>query len=115
MLYMNIGQRSNRLERPVIMVVVNYRLSVFGFLASKELQEEMNENASLSPYDRSIGNWGLMDQRFVSRCWESSHQERNQWYSRRWICPHWAFAPAPYPRHMFYFRGRGNRTGDRQR
>lgn len=61
-------QHSIQLERPVIAVVVNYRLNVFGFLASKELQEEMKESpeySSLSPYERSIGNWGLMDQKLA--------------------------------------------------
>ncbi|KAF9941274.1 hypothetical protein BGZ67_005509, partial [Mortierella alpina] len=70
MLYnsVNFVQHSIRLERPVIVVVVNYRLNVFGFLASKELQEELKESpeyASLSPYDRSVGNWGLMDQKLA--------------------------------------------------
>ncbi|CAO3574660.1 unnamed protein product [Mortierella alpina] len=64
----NFVQHSIRLGRPVIVVVVNYRVNAFGFLASKELQEEMKESPeypSLSPYDRSIGNWGLMDQKLA--------------------------------------------------
>ncbi|KAG0206965.1 hypothetical protein BGX28_001714 [Mortierella sp. GBA30] len=64
----NFVQRSIQLDRPVIVVGVNYRLNVFGFLASKELQQELEsspEYASLSPYDRSVGNWGLMDQKLA--------------------------------------------------
>ncbi|KAF9570532.1 hypothetical protein EC968_001701 [Mortierella alpina] len=61
----DLVRHSIQLNLPVIVVVINYRLNVFGFLASKELQEEMedsSEYSSLSPYERSIGNWGLMDQ-----------------------------------------------------
>lgn len=52
------------------MVAPNYRLSVFGFLASKELQREMDEYVRQSPtpisdYDQSIGNWGLQDQKLA--------------------------------------------------
>ncbi|KAG9325635.1 hypothetical protein KVV02_000660 [Mortierella alpina] len=71
MLYnsVNFVQHSIRLERPVIVVVDNYRLNGFGFLASKEPQEVLKgspEYASLSPYDRYIGNWGLMNQKLAS-------------------------------------------------
>ncbi|KAF9276075.1 hypothetical protein BGZ68_010271 [Mortierella alpina] len=64
----NLVQHSVQLERPVIVVTINYRVSIFGFLASKELQEELEESPeyqSLSTYDRSIGNWGLMDQKLA--------------------------------------------------
>ncbi|KAF9949704.1 hypothetical protein BGZ72_008570 [Mortierella alpina] len=64
----NFVQHSIQLGRPVIVVVANYRLNVFGFLASKELEEEMEESpeyATLSEYERSIGNWGIMDQKLA--------------------------------------------------
>ncbi|KAG0206265.1 hypothetical protein BGX28_002262 [Mortierella sp. GBA30] len=64
----NFVQRSIQLGQPVIVVGVNYRLSIFGFLASKELQQELEESpeyGSLTPYERSIGNWGLMDQKLA--------------------------------------------------
>ncbi|KAF9193116.1 hypothetical protein BGZ50_007802 [Haplosporangium sp. Z 11] len=62
----NFVQRSIQLKQPVIVVTVNYRLNVFGFIASRELQQEMKESSSsLSPYEQSIGNWGLMDQKLA--------------------------------------------------
>ncbi|KAG0206969.1 hypothetical protein BGX28_001718 [Mortierella sp. GBA30] len=64
----NLVHRSVQLDRPVIVIGVNYRLNVFGFLASKELQQELEEStdyASLTAYDRSVGNWGLMDQKLA--------------------------------------------------
>ncbi|KAG9325617.1 hypothetical protein KVV02_000642 [Mortierella alpina] len=64
----NFVQHSIQLHLPVIVVTINYRVNVFGFLASKELQEELEESpehSSLSLYDRSIGNWGLMDQKLA--------------------------------------------------
>ncbi|KAF9922988.1 hypothetical protein FBU30_006891 [Linnemannia zychae] len=61
---------SVRLNQPVIVVAINYRLSVFGYLASKELQQEMDEFVRTSPtpvpeYNQSIGNWGLQDQKLA--------------------------------------------------
>ena len=66
----NFVARSVELNRPVIVVAPNYRLAVFGFLASKELQHEMDEYVRQSPtpipdYDQSVGNWGLQDQRLA--------------------------------------------------
>ncbi|KAF9947583.1 hypothetical protein BGZ72_010458, partial [Mortierella alpina] len=64
----NLVQHSIQLDLPVIVVTMNYRVNIFGFLASKELQDEMEESpeySSLSSYDRSIGNWGLMDQKLA--------------------------------------------------
>ncbi|KAF9956437.1 Esterase-6 [Mortierella alpina] len=64
----NLVQHSIQLEQPVIVVAINYRVNIFGFLASKELQEELEESPeypSLSTYERSIGNWGLMDQKLA--------------------------------------------------
>ncbi|RPD58743.1 alpha beta-hydrolase [Lentinus tigrinus ALCF2SS1-7] len=50
-----IVQRSLDLNQPVIYVALNYRLSVFGFLGGKEVQEA------------GIGNLGLQDQRAALR------------------------------------------------
>ncbi|KAG0370698.1 hypothetical protein BGX24_001941 [Mortierella sp. AD032] len=61
---------SVQLGRPTVVVVPNYRMAAFGFLASKELQEDMDEYVRNSPisvplYDQSVGNWGLQDQKIA--------------------------------------------------
>ncbi|KAG0339850.1 hypothetical protein BG000_001193 [Podila horticola] len=66
----NIVKRSIELNQPVIVVCMNYRLNCFGFLASKELEQEMQEHTTsssepVSKYNQSIGNWGLMDQKLA--------------------------------------------------
>ncbi|KAK3848348.1 MAG: Alpha/Beta hydrolase protein [Linnemannia gamsii] len=66
----NFVEHSIKLNQPVIVVAVNYRLAAYGFLASKELQQDMDEYArssttSISPYDQSVGNWGLQDQKLA--------------------------------------------------
>ncbi|KAF9302807.1 hypothetical protein BGZ74_004827 [Mortierella antarctica] len=61
----NLVQRSAQLGRPTIVLSINYRVNVFGFLASKELQEDAAEYTKATPgvsaYDQSVGNWGFMD------------------------------------------------------
>ncbi|KAJ7464059.1 carotenoid ester lipase precursor [Mycena latifolia] len=50
-----IVQRSIKMDEPVIYVSMNYRVSAFGFLASKEVR------------DAGVGNLGLQDQRQALR------------------------------------------------
>ncbi|KAG0049522.1 hypothetical protein BGZ83_005708 [Gryganskiella cystojenkinii] len=66
----NIVKRSIEVNQPVIVVCMNYRLNSFGFLASKEMEQEIQEQAAsaseaVSEYNQLIGNWGLMDQKLA--------------------------------------------------
>ncbi|KAF8946041.1 hypothetical protein BGZ47_001426 [Haplosporangium gracile] len=66
----NLVEHSVKLNQPVIVVAVNYRLAAYGFMASKELQQDMEHYASTSTtpvslYDQSVGNWGLQDQKLA--------------------------------------------------
>lgn len=56
----NLVAKAAELGTPVILVSIQYRINVFGFLASKEFQE-WNE-------DGSAGNLGFYDQRLVFSC-----------------------------------------------
>ena len=63
-------EHSIRLDLPVLVVQPNYRIAAFAFLASKELQDDMDEYVRQShnpipAYDQSIGNWGLQDQKLA--------------------------------------------------
>ncbi|KAF8928902.1 hypothetical protein BGZ47_001371 [Haplosporangium gracile] len=59
---------SIELDKPMIVVAINYRLHCMGFLSSKELILDAQEHAKAIPedqkkwYDLSVGNWGLLDQ-----------------------------------------------------
>ncbi|KAG0083871.1 hypothetical protein BGZ92_010382 [Podila epicladia] len=52
--------RSAQLGRPTVVLSINYRVNVFGFLASKELQEDAIEYTKADPgvtaYEQSFGN-----------------------------------------------------------
>ncbi|KAH7057998.1 Alpha/Beta hydrolase protein [Linnemannia elongata] len=66
----NFVEHSVQLGQPIIVVVPNYRMAAFGFLASKELQQDIDQHIQQSPapipaYDQSIGNWGLQDQKLA--------------------------------------------------
>ncbi|KAI8346028.1 Alpha/Beta hydrolase protein [Mortierella sp. GBAus27b] len=65
----NFVQQSIQARKPVIVVGINYRVGVFGFITSRELEDEMKElvanDPSISTYNQSIGNWGLMDQKLA--------------------------------------------------
>ncbi|KAK5827692.1 Alpha/Beta hydrolase protein [Linnemannia elongata] len=66
----NLVEHSVRLDMPVLVVQPNYRVAAFGFLASKELQDDMDEyvRQSQNPipvYNQSVGNWGLQDQKLA--------------------------------------------------
>merc|ERR1711920_482246 len=50
----------------VVVVTINYRLNVFGFLGSKDLQSRAE--------DRSTGNYGIQDQRLAMK-WVRDHIE----------------------------------------
>ncbi|KAG0205303.1 hypothetical protein BGX28_003057 [Mortierella sp. GBA30] len=58
---------SIELEKPVIVVTINYRLNYFGFISSRELvldAQEYSKNITEDDrrwYDGSVGNWGLTD------------------------------------------------------
>ncbi|KAF9087378.1 hypothetical protein BGX23_008165 [Mortierella sp. AD031] len=66
----NFVEHSVRLNQSVLVVQPNYRVAAFGFLASKELQEDMDDYVRNSPtpislYDQSVGNWGPQDQKLA--------------------------------------------------
>ncbi|RUS34167.1 Alpha/Beta hydrolase protein [Jimgerdemannia flammicorona] len=44
-------------SKPIVLVTINYRINIFGFLASNELAEDSG--------DGSAGNYGLLDQRLA--------------------------------------------------
>ncbi|KAF9123055.1 hypothetical protein BG015_005413, partial [Linnemannia schmuckeri] len=63
-------EHSVQLGQPVIVIVPNYRMAAFGFLASKEFQQDIDAFVHQSPtpiplYNQSVGNWGLQDQKLA--------------------------------------------------
>ncbi|KAG0347070.1 hypothetical protein BG004_000180 [Podila humilis] len=65
----NLVQHSIQLGQPTIVVAINYRLNVFGFIASKELLHDVQSShaAPESRLAQSVGNWGLMDVQLAFR------------------------------------------------
>ncbi|KAG0320793.1 hypothetical protein BGZ99_004299 [Dissophora globulifera] len=69
----NLVRLSAKIGRPVIVVVMNYRLNFLGFFSSPEMVADLKSDKSLlNEYDRSAGNWGLMDQRLAFE-WVHAH------------------------------------------
>ncbi|KAF9976300.1 hypothetical protein BGZ73_008788 [Actinomortierella ambigua] len=68
----NLVARSIELNKPVIVVCINYRLNFFGFLASKELKEEIDNDPILTGEQKAVGNWGLQDQK-LAFLWVRDH------------------------------------------
>ncbi|KAI8602073.1 Alpha/Beta hydrolase protein [Dissophora ornata] len=69
----NLVRQSVKIGRPVIVVVLNYRLNFLGNFSCPELVAELRSDPRLtSDYDRSTGNWGLMDQRLAFE-WVHTH------------------------------------------
>ncbi|KAF9568875.1 Cocaine esterase [Mortierella alpina] len=59
---------SIELQKPMVVVAINYRLNYFGYMSSKELVLDVQNYAQGVPedqrrwYDASVGNWGFLDQ-----------------------------------------------------
>ncbi|KAG0002310.1 hypothetical protein BGZ79_003222 [Entomortierella chlamydospora] len=70
----NFVARSIQLGRPVVLVMINYRLNYLGFMSSKELFHDVQSSSlsSSSPSSKSVGNWGLLDQRIALE-WVRDH------------------------------------------
>ncbi|KAG0235963.1 hypothetical protein BGW42_004418 [Actinomortierella wolfii] len=68
----NLVARSIERKKPVIVVCLNYRLNFFGFLASKELKEDIDNDPALKGEQKAIGNWGLQDQK-LAFLWVRDH------------------------------------------
>ncbi|CAK7216753.1 hypothetical protein SCUCBS95973_002913 [Sporothrix curviconia] len=57
--------RSMRLGRPIIVVAINYRLGVLGFLTSREIEAEARAAAAHAGGPAAIRNQGLNDQKLA--------------------------------------------------
>ncbi|KAG0371048.1 Alpha/Beta hydrolase protein [Gamsiella multidivaricata] len=69
----NLVRQSVKLGRPIIVVVLNYRLNFLGNFSCPELVADLQSDPRLfTDYDRSAGNWALMDQRLAFE-WVHEH------------------------------------------
>ncbi|KAG0234814.1 hypothetical protein BGW41_000993 [Actinomortierella wolfii] len=50
---------------PIIVVCINHRQGDFGFLASRELKEDIDNDPTLVGEQKAVGNWGLQDQKLA--------------------------------------------------
>lgn len=62
-----LAEISSKLDTPTIIISINFRLGVFGFLASKEIREY-----NLEFGEGGVGNYGLWDQVEALR-WVQKH------------------------------------------
>ncbi|KAK9764377.1 hypothetical protein K7432_008159 [Basidiobolus ranarum] len=58
----NVIPYTKNISHPVIIVTINYRLDVLGFLAGNDIAAAIANDTSLKGKDKAVGNWGLMDQ-----------------------------------------------------
>ncbi|KAF9203522.1 hypothetical protein BGZ49_006324 [Haplosporangium sp. Z 27] len=69
----NFVARSIQLGRPVILVMINYRLNYLGFMSSKEIFHDVRSSSTTSSQaSKSVGNWGLLDQKMALE-WVRDH------------------------------------------
>lgn len=59
-------------KKPLIVVVPNYRTNFFGFMASRELKEDIDSDPTLTGEQKAVGNWGLQDQK-LAFLWVRDH------------------------------------------
>ncbi|KAF9576720.1 hypothetical protein EC968_005493 [Mortierella alpina] len=63
--FTNFIAASIQRDSPVVAVCINHRMRDFGFLASKELKEDIDNDPTLSGEQKAVGNWGLQDQKLA--------------------------------------------------
>jgi carboxylesterase type B len=56
-----VVERSLDIGHPVILVTLNYRLGVLGFIHSAQLQADAAKQEDIPPHFRSTGNLALLD------------------------------------------------------
>ncbi|KAG0231465.1 hypothetical protein BGW42_000217 [Actinomortierella wolfii] len=68
----NLVAASIERKKPVVIVSINYRVGFFGFLASKEIKEDIDNDPSLTGEQKAVGNWALQDQK-LAFLWVRDH------------------------------------------
>ncbi|KAF9960857.1 hypothetical protein BGZ72_005693 [Mortierella alpina] len=61
--FTNFVAASIHRDTPIIVVCINHRMGDFGFLASRELKEDIDNDLTLTGEQKAVGNWGLQDQK----------------------------------------------------